>query len=289
VIDLVSVIIPVFNRDYSVVKSIRSVQRQHYREIEIIVVDDGSVPPLDLGEDIASDGRVKLVRLENNQGPSAARNAGVRASSGQWLAWLDSDDVWHPDKLSLQMAHYKTLGDEAEWTALATGFEYVHPTGSINKRVPVSSSDPLYFFAGCWFCPGTTVMLHQSLFERVGPYDETMRRLEDIDWFIRLAMAGGRLDVVPRTMATISVGPKPRYQTVRHAGNTVFKKYKNFSQNVTKSARGNLAAYLHLEYAASAIKRERHFIRGAYHLAASFMIRPRTNLQLYPFWNKPEF
>ena len=236
-----------------------------------------------------SDGRIKLIRLDKNQGASAARNAGVRASSGQWLAWLDSDDVWcRKKKLSMQMSFLDGLGAARETTALTTGFELCHPGGKLDKRLPIASSSPLHFFAGCWFHPGSTVLHHRSLFDRIGPFDETMQRLEDVDWFIRLAMAGGRLDTLPQIMTTINVGQKASYGKVKRSGNRVLAKYKNSSLDVTKSAMDNLASYLHLEYAASAIKRERRFIKGAYHLATSFLIRPRSQLQLYRFWNVPE-
>lgn len=285
--NIVSVIIPVYNRDRSVDIAIRSVIEQQYRDIEIIVVDDGSMPPLELSNDLMSDSRIKLVRLDKNKGPSAARNAGVRASSGEWLAWLDSDDIWYPQKLSLQMSFLDKLGAKRNMMALATGFEYAHSSGLRDRRIPVSSADPLFFFAGCWFCPGSTVMIHRSLFDKIGPYDETMRRLEDVDWFIRLVLAGGCLDVVPQIMATISLGQKPRYLTVKCAGDDILVKYKNLSQDQerSKSAMNNLMSYLHLEYAASAFKRERCFIKGTYHLAASLLRHPRTHLPIYPFWN----
>ncbi len=281
---LISVIIPVYKRRKSVVKAILSVMEQGYGNFEIIVVDDGSPQPLDISELIKEDSRIKLVRLKKNSGPSAARNAGVRASSGAWLAWLDSDDVWAPEKLSQQMSFLERLGSERKMVALATGFEYAHPDGQLDRRIPVPSSNSRHFFAGCWFCPGSTVMLHRSLFDRVGPYDETMRRLEDLDWFIRLVLNGGRLEVAPMVMATINVGDKAPYQTVCNAGDQIIEKYKSFTPEVTKQQMSNLRAYLHLEYAASAIKRERNYLKGTYHLAVSLLSHPRLRLQLYPFW-----
>ena len=256
---VISVIIPVYNRPAKVIRAIQSVLDQSFSDFEIIVVDDGSKPALDLPEKIATQDRVSIVRLDQNKGPSAARNAGARVAQGEWLAWLDSDDIWYREKLSLQMSFLDNLGAEQELMALATGFEYSHLVGLPDKRIPVSSSDPLYFFAGCWFCPGSTVMLRRTLFEKIGPYDETMLRLEDVDWFIRLALAGGRLDVLSQILTTISAGPKPDYQKARRAGDRILIKYKDSSFELAKPTINNLVSYLHIEYASSAIKRERRF------------------------------
>ena len=99
---LVSVIIPTFNRATMVVEAVDSVLAQSYQPLEIIVVDDGSTD--DTAVRLSGYGeRIKVIRRPLNRGVSAARNCGIRQSCGHYLALLDSDDLWLPDKIERQM------------------------------------------------------------------------------------------------------------------------------------------------------------------------------------------
>lgn len=108
-IGLISVIIPVFNREQTIKKCIESVLNQTYTNFEVIVVNDCST---DGTQEIISqiqDVRVKLVNLEKNSGAQIARNEGIIAAKGEWIAFLDSDDFWEYKKLELQMREVKKL------------------------------------------------------------------------------------------------------------------------------------------------------------------------------------
>src|SRR6266508_897311 len=99
---LVSVVIPNYNCGRFLEETLESVFAQAYPAVEVIVVDDGSTDDsLQVLEKYA--GRVNVIR-QANQGVSAARNAGIRASHGELVALLDADDLWHPDKLAKQVA-----------------------------------------------------------------------------------------------------------------------------------------------------------------------------------------
>jgi teichuronic acid biosynthesis glycosyltransferase TuaG len=103
---LVSVVIPCFNAVAYVGATIESVLRQSWNEVEVVVVDDKSTDmTAQVVAAIASrDARVRLIQLPRNHGaPAAPRNAGVAAARGEWVAFLDADDLWHPHKLELQM------------------------------------------------------------------------------------------------------------------------------------------------------------------------------------------
>ncbi len=97
----VSIIIPVFNRDELIVRCVQSVQAQTLTDLEIIVVDDASTDRTAqvVASLAARDPRIRLVRCERNIGPGMARNRGIASSSGAWVALLDSDDEYHPDRL----------------------------------------------------------------------------------------------------------------------------------------------------------------------------------------------
>src|SRR3954463_5692049 len=97
----VSVVIPVYDDSATLDRAIRSVIAQTYPVSEIIVVDDGSPERIDAQSQGAVE--VRIVEHDVNRGPSAARNSGIRASSGDYVAFLDADDTWRPTKLALQL------------------------------------------------------------------------------------------------------------------------------------------------------------------------------------------
>jgi glycosyltransferase involved in cell wall biosynthesis len=102
---LVSVVIPAFNRADCLPAAVASIQAQSYQRWELIVVDDGSTDDTAaVAERLAvADPRLRVLRRGRNRGAQAARNAGVEAARGEWIAFLDSDDVWLPDSLALRL------------------------------------------------------------------------------------------------------------------------------------------------------------------------------------------
>ena len=98
---IVSVIIPAYNAERFIPQAIQSVLEQTYQSYEIIVVDDGST---DKTKDILKEFEDKVCCIyQENQGPSAARNAGIKISQGRYICFLDADDIWTPDKLEVQV------------------------------------------------------------------------------------------------------------------------------------------------------------------------------------------
>ncbi len=108
----VSVILPVYNRSASLANSMRSVLEQSYRDLELIVVDDASQEDLEPVVKGVGDPRVRYIRREKNGGASAARNTGLEAAKGDFIAFQDSDDLWLPGKLQHQMDLLKELGED---------------------------------------------------------------------------------------------------------------------------------------------------------------------------------
>ena len=98
----ISVIIPTYNRENLIIKTIESVLEQSFTNFEVIVIDDCSTD--DTPNIIAAlqDSRIRYIRLDKNSGAQVARNAGILSATGEWIAFLDSDDIWHKDKLKLQ-------------------------------------------------------------------------------------------------------------------------------------------------------------------------------------------
>jgi teichuronic acid biosynthesis glycosyltransferase TuaG len=115
----VSIITPLHNAEAYMTKTVASVQAQNYPNWELILVDDASSDrSVQLAEAFASeDPRIRLIRLERNAGPAVARNRGVEAAQGRYIAFLDSDDFWHPDKLEKQLAFMRAKDAALSFTA----------------------------------------------------------------------------------------------------------------------------------------------------------------------------
>ncbi|MCZ7606475.1 MAG: glycosyltransferase [Planctomycetota bacterium] len=116
--DLVSVIIPTFNRAARMPVAVRSVLAQTWRPLEIVVVDDGSpddTPQVlrGLEPEVTAAGAIPRFIRQQNGGAAGARNTGMKAATGQWIAFLDDDDRWYPHKLAAQMARLAETGADA--------------------------------------------------------------------------------------------------------------------------------------------------------------------------------
>ncbi len=185
---LVSVIIPTYQRAETLLPALESVFAQTWTDYEVIVADDGST---DNTAEILEPFRDRIVySYEHNQGVSAARNRGARVACGEYLAFLDSDDLWNPRKLELQlplltqqpevgwvycdMDYFGRSGDEAAGSSFAR-----HPParGWILKHM---------FISGCPM-HSPTLVVRKDLFTASGGYNESLRVYEDHDLYFRLA------------------------------------------------------------------------------------------------------
>jgi glycosyltransferase involved in cell wall biosynthesis len=175
---LVSVIIPVFNRHDVLSRAIASVRAQTFEDYELIIVDDGSSKPI-MQKTVQAG--IQIIRHDTNRGAAASRNTGVDASKGHYLAFLDSDDEWHAEKLARQVAFMQSASGRR---ASCTGFALVDEGGIFDRRLPPDLSDLKVILWGCRISPGSTLMVERTLYEAAGPMDETLRRLEDWDWMI---------------------------------------------------------------------------------------------------------
>lgn len=201
---IVSVVIPTYNRASSIRAAVESALRQTVREIEVLVVDDGST---DNTASIASqvdDPRVKVILRERNGGAAAARNTGIVRACGDYVAFLDSDDVWLETKLARQIA---VLGNAPLNTVVCcTGAEiHLLDHGGIMRHQYLESSVDwkARLVMGCDLSPGTTQMSRRDIFAKVGLLDESLRRFEDWDWLLRYAQMGGAIATVREPLARV--------------------------------------------------------------------------------------
>ncbi|MGV8841316.1 MAG: glycosyltransferase family 2 protein [Bauldia sp.] len=233
----VSVVIPVWDRHETLFGAIGSALAQEDVSHEVIVVDDGSDPPLDLRDIV--DTRLRLVRHERNRGPAAARNSGVAASRGRYLAFLDSDDLWAPRKLALQLALAREAGD---LTAIGCGWRYTRD-GVERVVTPPDAAGTEAFAAGAWHGAGTTMLLPVAAVTLVGPQDEDLLRLEDFDWYLRFAAAGGRLKVVPEPLVTIDWRPHDDFAAIDRAAARIVRCHVGPGSPHSAAAQRRIRAY----------------------------------------------
>jgi glycosyltransferase involved in cell wall biosynthesis len=271
-----SVVIPTFNRPEATLRAIDSALKQSWRPDEVIVVDDASEPPFSSKPARPHDPRVRIVTLPSNSGASAARQAGVDAAKGDVIAFLDSDDQWLSAKLEVQMP--LLAQNRSELVAVSCG--WLEEGARSRQRIPIPSSDPADFASGCWFAPGSTVIIERAAFAIVGPFDTTLRRLEDLDWYLRFALCGGRLEVAPVTGALISIGRRGRSLPVEEASSRILER---FSSQLEPVLLQRLNAYLELERATAA-RNEGRYSDLAFHLVRSFLHHPRPRLPLRKWW-----
>jgi glycosyltransferase involved in cell wall biosynthesis len=184
----VSVIIPTYNRWPIVHEAIESVRAQRFRDFELIVVDDGSTDGTvcELG---TLGGGLRLVR-QHRKGVAAARNAGVRFARGRYIAFLDSDDLWLPNKLAIQTAFMEqNTGCEISQTEEIWVRRGVRVNPKQKHRKP--SGDIFRRSLDLCLVSPSAVMMTQGLFERLGGFDEAFPVCEDYDLWLRIGVERG--------------------------------------------------------------------------------------------------
>lgn len=183
---MVSVIIPTYNRARFLLQAVESVRRQTYEDWELIVVDDGSTESTAavLKSQAFSDPRIRYVS-QSHSGVSSARNHGLQMARHPWIAFLDSDDLWRPNKLERQVealkpaTHLRIAHTDEIWIR---GERRVNP-----KKIHRKHGGWIYRYclARCVVSP-SSVLIHRSIFDQEGLFDESYPVCEDYELWLRL-------------------------------------------------------------------------------------------------------
>jgi glycosyltransferase involved in cell wall biosynthesis len=177
---LVSVVIPAFNYGRFVSEAVDSALAQTYPSIEVIVVDDGSTD--DTRERLSRYGnRIRYIH-QQNRGLSAARNTGAAQAQGEWVALLDADDLWHRDKLRIQMG----AAAKADNVALVGSPAAAGLPENLADDPPVRELMVRDFVLSARMGP-SSALIRKSALNEVGGFDESLRSVEDRDMWLRLA------------------------------------------------------------------------------------------------------
>ena len=205
----VSVIIPAYNAAGYISGALESVFAQTFTDFEVIVINDGS-PDTDQLEKVLETYLGRIVYLKQvNRGPSAARNLGIRHARGEYIAFLDSDDVWNVEYLASQM---KCFRKDAKLDLLYSDFLYRGDSAKSGKscmqmyapkgRVTFENLMKREYL----IFPSTTVV-RKSIAVQAGLFDEDLHRSEDFDLFIRIAHRGGRIAYHRKVLAHRLIHP----------------------------------------------------------------------------------
>jgi glycosyltransferase involved in cell wall biosynthesis len=186
---LISCIVPVFNGELYLGEALESILNQTYRPLEVIVVDDGSTDGTAAVAASYGD-RVRYFR-QNNGGAPTARNLGLSVATGEFVAFLDSDDLWHPGKLKRQMASFEA---RPELDLCVTHLQrfWIPQLEKEQKRFQD------HRFAEV--LPGyvtQTLLARRTLFDSVGHFDTSRRVGDPMDWFLRAAERGAVMELLP--------------------------------------------------------------------------------------------
>jgi glycosyltransferase involved in cell wall biosynthesis len=205
---LVSAVIPTRGRPELLVCAVRSALRQTWRYLEVIVVLDGPDPATEKYLASVTDPRVRSVMLPEAAGGCAARNAGVRVAAGEWVAFLDDDDEWMPDKIARQM---RAVRESRAWFPVITS-RLIAQSPSASRVLPPRVYDGSQPVADYLFCragltdPGglmqtSTLLASRELFLAV-PFRDGLRIHQDLDWIIRVATYEGVcIEMVPKPLS----------------------------------------------------------------------------------------
>jgi glycosyltransferase involved in cell wall biosynthesis len=219
----VSVIIPVYNRAGTIQRTINSVVAQTYQDLEIIVVDDGSTDQTSEVVEQVGDMRIRVIRHAINKGAAEARNTGMKAAAGKYIAWLDSDDEWLCDKLQVQLDAFVQAAPDQK--ACYTSYEIIDQQFGSEICIP-KYTDYKKLFLSCDIGPGSTLLFDRSVLDKIGYLDSSFIRYEDWDWLLRYC-ADYRLLPVEKPLARIYFTSMRSSKDIEFSALNFISKYSN--------------------------------------------------------------
>lgn len=183
---LISIIIPVYNGEKTIRETVLSVINQTFTEIEIVVINDGSTDSTLETISNITDPRLKVISFPN-AGLSASRNRGIQLASGEYISFIDADDIWTPDKIESQfnaLTQNTAAGVAYSWT------DWIDESGQIiygGGHHTFSGNVYTYLFLGDFIEGGSNVLIRRSVFDTIGGFNETIQYSEDWEMWLRIA------------------------------------------------------------------------------------------------------
>jgi GT2 family glycosyltransferase len=228
-VTLVSVVVPTYNRADALPATVESVLAQTHEELEVLVVDDASTDDTPAVMADYDDPRLEYLRLPENRGGSAARNRGIEAADGEYVAFLDSDDRWRPTKLERQLSLLRSRGNDwiaaycdvtrpadgdtgrLEWLlGRALGGEEPRRREGGEELIEEVLTDRLHTSAG------STLLVEREVATAIGGFDESFERFQDTEFLVRV-LERGKLAHLPEELVLRDPAGHPSAETTERA------------------------------------------------------------------------
>lgn len=238
----ITVAIPAYNCQETLQRAIDSVLAQTHRDFELLIVDDCSTDGTAGLLASQTDHRIRVVRHERNQGEGGARNTCFREAKYSWVAFLDSDDEWFPEKLQMQLAGLASVSNEC--CAIFVPYErYNLDTGTREMICETARGGDWvrHLLDKCGVGAGTTMLTSKAAFSLVGPYDTRLVRRTDHDWLLRLAAAGGEImqwGHIPLARVYFTIKSRPK--VIAESTDIFLEKHRSLFASQPRSV-GNVA------------------------------------------------
>ena len=250
-----AVVVPAFNPGDYLRPTLAGLVAQTFLDWEAVVVDDGSTE--DLAWVSTVDRRIRLLRQEN-QGLSAARNAGIVATTAPLVAFLDGGDVWFPDKL---VAQVRAFDDDESLALVSTRFEIVDADGTVTGPGFEGHHESYEaLLEGCGICV-STVVVRRSVLDRVGLFDTTLTGVQDWDLWLRIAQVAkvGRLEEVLAHYRIHAGGMSKDWRMTRREARLVLGRHESHpSARIGVARADELASYQAFDDARVAVRHRRY-------------------------------
>jgi glycosyltransferase involved in cell wall biosynthesis len=248
---LVSVIIPAYNAEKTIARTLESVLSQTYKHMEVLVINDGSTDrTAEIVESFPrNDRRIKILH-QPNLGANAARNRGISCSKGEYIAFVDADDVWHEEKIQAQVECFQrsspSVGLIYSWSIVID--EEDNPLSGIAHEYQGNVLAELIYsnFVGNGSCP----LIRRSCFQNIGDFEANLGAGQDWDMYLRVAKRY-EFQVVPkfhigyrRTMNSISADYKNQERFMAKVVNSFEKEHPNIPKLLFRLSRSRMCFYL---------------------------------------------
>lgn len=277
--ELISVIIPTYNRRSTIGRCLESVQNQTYGNIEIIIIDDGSGDGTEELFKDNKDERIRYHRYTPNRGACYARNYGARLAKGDYIAFQDSDDEWIPEKLERQLHFIKSTGADF----IFCGMNRIDPDNNLKYYYPTTTFDHMRDAVEQLLIENTistqTIMIKRDVFKDI-QFDESFKRYQDWDFSLQAALSGKKIvyqkealvdSVVQKDSISSKVSPTKAYEHFFEKYNEIFEKYPKAMSSIYRK--------MGISYRYSNRKKTKRYLKES--LKYDFDIKTMIKLLLY--------
>jgi glycosyltransferase involved in cell wall biosynthesis len=267
----VSIMMPFLNREATLSRAIQSALAQTFQDWELVAVDDGSTDRSVEVMQSFGDPRIRVVKHERNLGVAAARNTAIQASTAEFIALLDSDDEWLPNKLERQIGAMRTDEKKRAFCSCAFAFErdgtvehWPRPWGDSWERA-------LHF--ECTFGFGSTLIVRRDVAVANGTFDTELPRHEDWDWVLRACERGEELLHIDEALVRVISSGLPAVKRMVPSMHRFLEKHDAGIRKYGAVHRRKVFAH-HYESIASMAYIQREYLLGSRYLMASYLLWP---------------